>query len=168
MNKILSTIYMAAFVLAAGAGKVQAQTTPVLDTTVADGYLSIIAPTCANFIKLLEADGQQFKNVLLKHKYGKDEKEREGVYKIESFQATYTIYKGANEVEFYLSTMAGSLKTIKADIKKRFPGAKITGEGTETETYEFETKDATGQHAYLFIIDSNNGDKVYMNMMKMF
>ncbi len=94
--------------------------------------------------------------------------EAKGTYKIESFRATYNIHKNKYEVEFYFSKMVGSLSSLKAEVKKRFPKAKITGEGTDIQVYEFEEKNASGTHAYMLNMDANNGSSVFISLMMLY
>lgn len=126
-----------------------AQNTYVADTLQADGYLRIVAPTLNNLFALVQMEQGQFEELLQSHGYSPNTREAKGTYKKESFQATYNIHKNKYLVEFYFSTMVGSLVSLKAEIKKRFPAAKLSGGGTDIENYDFEEQSASGKHIYI-------------------
>ena len=64
--------------------------------------------------------------------------------------------------------MVGSLVSLKAEIKKRFPAAKLSGGGTEIENYDFEEQSASGKHVYMLNINSENGSSIFISLMKLY
>ncbi|HEY6062495.1 MAG TPA: hypothetical protein VIV35_02735 [Chitinophagaceae bacterium] len=154
------------FLLMGSTTLLHAQSTGKLDTAVADGYLAIIIPSYNNFQQLLKMDITQFAGSMTGHNYVMDNEEAINTYKIESFKSTYTIHKSDYEVEFYLSSISGFLSSLKTDMKKLFPKAKHTGEGTGDEIFEYETRDASGVHSYTLTISSHNSEKVYISLMQ--
>ena len=164
MKKFLLINCLAVFTLFLTVGKAAAQTSLVLDTLQADGYLRIVAHTLKNLLVLVKLNQSEFEEALKVYGYKPDPKAAKGTYKIESLKATYNIYKDKYEVEYYFPTMAGSLISLKTEVKKRFPKTKITGEGTETQIYEFEEKNTEGMHTYMLNMYAKNGKSVFISL----
>ncbi len=164
--KPLSILFSCLFLLMGSTTLLHGQSTTQLDTAKADGYLAIIIPSYNNFQQLLKMDMPGFTKAMLVHNYEIDKDEAENTYKIESFQSTYTITKSEYEVVFYLSSISNFLIALKAEMKKLFPKAMHTGEGTSDELYRYETKEASGPHSYTLTISGSNNKKVYISLMR--
>ena len=100
MKKIFVWCFLLVSVNALVALRLQAQTTSVRDTSLAEENLLIMAPTLQNLIALVNMGQAGFEQVLLAYGCAPNTMEAKGTFKIGSSKVTCNIHKNKYEVEF--------------------------------------------------------------------